>query len=173
MPESCLATAVMDGEIIETDKYRFQVLYTPGHSPDHLCLYEAQQGWLFSGDLFVGGQDRALRAGQDIWLAIESLKRIAALPAVTLFPGSARVRQNPRDELQQRITYLEDFSERVLTLRGQGCSTGEIVRRLCGPPRWIEFLTLGHFSRQHLVKAYLQEPNHNKRNPPYSQGIIP
>jgi hypothetical protein len=101
---------------------------------------------LFSGDLFVGGQDRALRDRQNILLTIESLKRIALLPASTLFPGSAHVRQDPAGELQQRIAYLEDFGARVLALHAQGCSSGEIVQRLCGPPMWVEAVTLGHFS---------------------------
>jgi glyoxylase-like metal-dependent hydrolase (beta-lactamase superfamily II) len=72
------------------------VLYTPGHSLDHLCLYEPRQGWLFSGDLFVGGRDRALRSGCDIWQIIASLKAIAALPVVCLFAGSAARRTSER-----------------------------------------------------------------------------
>ena len=32
------------GEWVETDRYRFQVIHTPGHSPDHICLFEPEQG---------------------------------------------------------------------------------------------------------------------------------
>jgi glyoxylase-like metal-dependent hydrolase (beta-lactamase superfamily II) len=156
-PEPSLASAVRDGDVLATEHYRFRVVFTPGHSPDHLCLYETEQGWLFSGDLFVGGQDRALRQGQDIWLTIESLKCIAALPARTLFPGSARVRQDPVSELQRRITYLEDLGGQVLRFHEKGYGVGEIVRRLCGPPMWVEAVTLGHFSRRQLVKSFLQK----------------
>lgn len=154
-PEPCQATALTDGQVIEGQRCRFQVIFTPGHSPDHLCLFELNHGWLFSGDLFVGGRDRALRAGQDIWQTIESLKRIAALQAEVLFPGSARVRQHPADELQARIAYLEELGEQVLALHAEGLSVREIVRRLCGAPMWIELVTLGHFSRRQLVLSYL------------------
>jgi glyoxylase-like metal-dependent hydrolase (beta-lactamase superfamily II) len=65
-PEPSQGRPVSDGDWIETDHHRFQVIYTPGHSPDHICLYEPDRGWLFTGDLFVGGQDRALRAGYDV-----------------------------------------------------------------------------------------------------------
>ena len=44
-----------------------KVIHTPGHCSNHLCLYEPNKGWLFTGDLFVGGKDRALRAGNDIF----------------------------------------------------------------------------------------------------------
>jgi len=156
-PTPSQATPLADGERIETQKYTFQVLYTPGHSADHLCLYEPEQGWLFSGDLFVGGHDRALRAGQDIWQTIASLKRIADLPIQQLFPGSARVRQQPAQELRQKISYYEDRGQAVLELHRRGLNVDEIARRLFGRPMWVELVTLGHFSRRNLVRAYLGE----------------
>jgi glyoxylase-like metal-dependent hydrolase (beta-lactamase superfamily II) len=154
-PEPSRGQPVSDGEVIETEHYRFQVIYTPGHSPDHVCLYEPDRGWLFTGDLFVGGRDRALRAGYDIWGIISSLRRIAALPATMLFPGSARVRENPAQALADKIVYLEELGERVLALHQQGKGVSEIVRALCGGPMLIEFITLGHFSRRRLVLSYL------------------
>ena len=156
-PTPSQATPLADGEQIETQKYTFQALHTPGHSADHLCLYEPEQGWLFSGDLFVGGHDRALRAGQEIWQTIASLKRIADLPIQRLFPGSARVREQPAQELRQKIAYYEERGQAVLELRRRGLNVDEIARRLFGGPMWVELVTLGHFSRRNLVRAYLGE----------------
>jgi glyoxylase-like metal-dependent hydrolase (beta-lactamase superfamily II) len=159
IPEASRGRPLQDGQFIQTDHHRFQVIYTPGHSPDHLCLYEPERGWLFSGDLFNSGRDRALRAGYDIWGIIASLKRIAALPVKTLYPGCARVRQEPGSHLQAKIEYLEELGERVLELRRQGASVGNIVRRLMGRPMWVEIVTLGHFSRRRLVQSYLRLNN--------------
>jgi glyoxylase-like metal-dependent hydrolase (beta-lactamase superfamily II) len=156
-PTPSQATPLADGERIETKKYSFQVLYTPGHSTDHLCLYEAQQGWLFTGDLFVGGHDRALREGQDIWQTIASLKRMADLPIQRLFPGSARVREQPLQELREKIAYYEERGQAVSELHQRGLGVDEIARRLFGGPMWVELVTLGHFSRRNLVLAYLGE----------------
>lgn len=147
--------ALEDGATIESGPYAFQAIHTPGHSSDHLCLYEPRQGWLFSGDLFVGGQDRALRAGSDVRQIIASLRRVAALPAARLFPGSARVREEPARELAAKIAYLEEMGEQVLSLRRQGRSVGEIERLLFGGRMWVEWITLGHFSRRHLVLSFL------------------
>lgn len=154
-PESSHGSPLSDGEVIEMDLYRFQVIYTPGHSPDHLCLYAPDQGWLFTGDLFVGGHDRALRAGYDIWQIIASLKEVARLPLTTLFPGSARVRHNPVEALEKKIAYLEALGRQVLALRQRGSTVSQIVRQLCGGPMLVELFTLGHFSRRHLVLSYL------------------
>ncbi len=163
-PDPSQGRPISDGATITTEHYHFEVVHTPGHSPDHLCLYESQQGWLFTGDLFIGGRDRALRADYSIWQIIASLKRIAELPAVRLFPGSARVRDNPAGELKAKITHLEELGERVLELRRQGWGVPAITRALCGGLMPIELVTLGHFSRRRLVLSYLEmnDENHTK-----------
>jgi glyoxylase-like metal-dependent hydrolase (beta-lactamase superfamily II) len=38
------------GERIDTGIFRFEVLWTPGHSPGHICLYEQEKRILISGD---------------------------------------------------------------------------------------------------------------------------
>jgi glyoxylase-like metal-dependent hydrolase (beta-lactamase superfamily II) len=38
------------GEILEIGAYRFKVLWTPGHTPGHICLYDASRQLLLSGD---------------------------------------------------------------------------------------------------------------------------
>lgn len=154
-PDPSRAHSISDEAWIETENFRLQVLYTPGHSPDHLCLYAPERGWLFTGDLFVGGQERALRERYDIWQIIASLKRIAALPSTAMFPGSARVRENPKEELASKIVYLEEFGDKVLDLHHKGWDVDAIVRALCGKPMFIEMITLGNFARRHLVLSYL------------------
>lgn len=153
--EASVGQPISDGEVIKTEQHRFRVLYTPGHSRDHLCLFEPEQGWLFTGDLFVGGRDRALRSDNDIWRIIASLKRVAELPSTTMFPGSARVRDHPAESLGTKIAYLEQLGDAVLALHRQGWGVSDIVRTLCGGPMLLEFITLGHFSRRRLVLSYL------------------
>jgi glyoxylase-like metal-dependent hydrolase (beta-lactamase superfamily II) len=38
------------GEIISTGIYNLEIIWTPGHSPGHICLYEPANRLLFSGD---------------------------------------------------------------------------------------------------------------------------
>jgi len=154
-PEPSQGKQVEDRELVGTDQFNFQVIYTPGHSPDHICLYEPNQEWLFSGDLFVGGQDGALGAHNDIWPVIASLKKVADLPMIRLFPGCARVRENPHDELHKKIDYLEEMGEKITELAQKGWDVDAIARTLFGKIMFIEIFTLGHFSRRNLVKSYL------------------
>jgi glyoxylase-like metal-dependent hydrolase (beta-lactamase superfamily II) len=39
-----------DGDIIATGKFTFRVIWTPGHSSGHICLYEPDRKVLISGD---------------------------------------------------------------------------------------------------------------------------
>ena len=43
-------TIVDDGETIEVGDFLLKCIETPGHSPGHMCLYEASKKILFSGD---------------------------------------------------------------------------------------------------------------------------
>ena len=156
-PEPSDGRPVQNGELIKTEHCCFQVIYTPGHSPDHICLYERERGWLFTGDLFVGGKDRALRADYDIWHIIASLKHVANLSIRRIFPGSAHVRDNPREELNSKVSYLEQAGERVLELHRKGWSVRSIAHSVFGGPMLVECMTLGHFSRRHLVLSYLRK----------------
>jgi glyoxylase-like metal-dependent hydrolase (beta-lactamase superfamily II) len=154
-PKPSTGRQVKDGDLIKTEKHRFQVIHTPGHSPDHVCLYEQEHGWLFTGDLFVGGRDRAIRADANIQQIITSLRRLMDLPLHKLFPGCARVRENANAELASKIEYLETTGEKVLELHQKGSSIDGIARSLFGGPMPIEYITSGHFSRRNFVKSYL------------------
>ncbi|MGO9572616.1 MAG: MBL fold metallo-hydrolase [Desulfomonilaceae bacterium] len=154
------------GDFVETERHRFEVIHTPGHSPDHICLYEPEQGWLFTGDLYVGGRDRALRLDYNIWQIIDSLKRLASLDVKVLFPGSGTTRVSPHEELLRKIEYLEETGERVLDLHRKGWSRRRIRRRLFGREMPIAYITLGHFSGRNLVRSYIEDrPSNIKINP--------
>jgi len=145
------------GEVVETTHHRFQVIHTPGHTPDHICLYEPEKGWLFSGDAYIGGRDRALGADYNIYQIIDSLKKLVQLEITRLFPGSGTVRDNPRQELLLKIEYLEDLGERVRELHRKGLSVDQIRKRVFGRELPIAYITLGHFSARNLVRSYLED----------------
>ncbi len=140
---------------IETESHRFQVIHTPGHSPDHICLFEPEQGWLFSGDAYIGGKDRALRQGYDIHGIIASLKKLAELPVTAIFSGSGTVRDTGVQPLIDKIAYLEDLGEQISALHSQGLSPRQIRRQTLGREPYLTYVTAGHFSGMNLVCSYL------------------
>ncbi len=143
--------------IVETERYQFRVIHTPGHSPDHVCLYEEREGWLFSGDTFIGGKDRSLRADYNILEIIDSLRILAGLEPETLFTGSGTVRSDARQEIVSKIAYLEELKRRVRALHAKGMSISVIAGRLFGRETLIAYITLGHFSARNLVKSFIAD----------------
>ncbi len=154
-PRPVSARPLVEGDVIDAGPYRFQALYMPGHSVDHLCFLEPDRRWLFSGDLYVGGKDRALRNDGDVWGIIASLRRAAGLQLTTLFPGSARIPEDPHGAIAGKVDYYEGLGNRVLDLRREGRSIGAITRQVCGGPMPIELVTIGHYSRRNLVRSFL------------------
>jgi glyoxylase-like metal-dependent hydrolase (beta-lactamase superfamily II) len=42
--------SLQGGELLAVGPYRFEIIWSPGHTPGHVCLYEPQRRWFFSGD---------------------------------------------------------------------------------------------------------------------------
>jgi len=73
-----------DGEHIRVADLDAEVIFTPGHSDDSLCLYCEGEGILFAGDTHVVIQTRD-NTYDDAFRA--SLERIASLNVTAIYPG--------------------------------------------------------------------------------------
>src|SRR5690606_31094392 len=76
-----------DGDLVEVGGLQLRVLFTPGHTPGHICLVTGNH--LLSGDtLFPGGPGRT-RSNADLQLEIASIKnQLYVLPDdVIVYPG--------------------------------------------------------------------------------------
>ena len=76
-----------DGDIIDLGDRTITVLHTPGHSPGHMCFFEPARGYLFTGDLVYKDTLLAYYPSTDPQAYLHSLEKIAALPAVRVFPA--------------------------------------------------------------------------------------
>lgn len=79
-----------DGQDLNIAETCFTALFTPGHQPDHMCIYVPEHGALFTGDvLFIGRTGRTVSAGADTATLYASLRdKILPLPDdVVLYPG--------------------------------------------------------------------------------------
>ena len=75
-----------DGDEINVGTLGFKVLHTPGHTPGHVCFYEADEGTLFDGDvLFYRGVGRTDLPGGSWQQLLESIQGVLfALPDNTI-----------------------------------------------------------------------------------------
>jgi glyoxylase-like metal-dependent hydrolase (beta-lactamase superfamily II) len=79
--------SVRDDDIIEIGRLRMRVIYTPGHTPESMCLLIDKK--LITGDtLFVGGCGRTDLAGGNPEELHNSLLKLTALDDdVEIYPG--------------------------------------------------------------------------------------
>jgi len=76
-----------DKESINLGGRSIQVLYTPGHSPGHMCFWEKGNGFLFTGDLVYKDTLFAHFPSTDPEAYLNSLERIISLPVKRVFPA--------------------------------------------------------------------------------------
>lgn len=140
-------------ETVELGALRLQVVPTPGHAFDHVCLFEERRGWLFSGDLFVHERVRFLRRIEDPWLHLDSLRRVLALEPRLMLCSHAGVIDEARGALTRKIAFWEQLADSASELAERGFSSSAIARRLLGREGLFTYLSLGDFSKRNLVLA--------------------
>ena len=143
------------GSSVKTARYHFLVIPTPGHSTDHVCFFEPDEGWLFSGDLFIHEQARYLRVDEDAYQILASLRRVLALRPQLLVCSHAGFVEDGCSAIQRKIAYWEQLAEESRRLRESGWSSKEITGVLLGREGLPTRLSRGHFSKRNLVNSLL------------------
>jgi len=148
-------TGELDSKI-RTRHFDFMVIPTAGHSDDHICLYEPNEGWLFSGDLFISEQVKYFRRDEDIDSMIDSLKKVAALRPKKMFCSFSGLVDKPLEAINKKIEYLKNLQQKVEELFHQGFSLREIQWRLLGRGDPMGFFTAGDICKRNLINAFLK-----------------
>lgn len=78
-----------DGGTLEIGSLRLTSLHLPGHSPDHVALYNPEHRILFTGDLLFVGKVGGTSTEEDARVEWDSLQRLISLtpPEATVWPG--------------------------------------------------------------------------------------
>ena len=134
---------VDDAEVITLARREWVALHTPGHTNDHLCLFDAANGIVLSGDHVlptITPHISGLVAGADpLTEFFASLDKVAGLEGVTL---TLPAHGHPFDDLRGRAHEIRDHhTERLDTLRAAADELGdatveEYSRKLFRPRSW-------------------------------------
>ena len=69
------------------DIFEFEVIYTPGHTSDSICIYFEEEKIMVTGDfIFKDGLGRTDLGGNDLDM-INSINKISNYPNVKIYPG--------------------------------------------------------------------------------------
>lgn len=147
--------APIDSCWITTAQYRFQLIHTPGHVADHHILFEPDQRWLFSADLFLAERVKYLRVDEDLGRLMSSLRFAADLEPQTIYCAHAGVVQDGAAALRRKTVYWEKLIANIHALHNQGLDPPAIRDRVLGPEGGMTRTSSGHFSKLNFVKAAL------------------
>jgi len=143
-------------DCIDTGCYRFIPIHTPGHSKDHTVYLETRNGWLFSGDLYLGDRIKYFRADEKFSDQMESLKTVLTLDFNVLFCGHHPIPKGGKARLAAKLAFLEDFYGRVTDLKQKGLRESEIIARLdLKQDRLVKWVTLGNACFANMVRSVL------------------
>lgn len=144
---------------IETENYKFEVVETPGHSEDHTVLFEPEQGWCFSGDLFVSEKIKVLRPEEKMEEIMHSMRKLLdRKQELTLYTSIGKIEKQGCKALKSCLAYLEKLEREAKQLaQEEDLSTEQIVERLFGGESTLAELTNGQFAARHLVASLLEK----------------
>jgi glyoxylase-like metal-dependent hydrolase (beta-lactamase superfamily II) len=130
----------------------------PGHSPDHLMVWDAERRILVSGDLFLGVKVRVAHEEDESPRAlVASLRRAAALEPRLLLDAHRGPVRDAAAQLQAKADWNAELIGRIERLDAEGAKPAEIVRRLFGGDSLVGVVSGGEYSRQGFVRAVLRE----------------
>ncbi len=144
------------GTQVKTERFRFDVVHTPGHSEDHVVLHEPSRGWLFTGDLYLGPRLKYVRADEDVRALMSSLERAIALEPRIVFCNHRGPVEEGTAALRRKLDGMRELAGRIEQLNSQGRPPEEIARSLPGGDLLWRVWTRGHFSKINFVRAILR-----------------
>lgn len=143
----------MDAKI-EGNKYTLVPIHTPGHSEDHTVFIEKNQGWLFSGDLYLSDRIKYFRSDEKFGDTVRSLKKVLELDFEALFCAHDPSPINGKELIRRKLRFLEDILGEVEALMEKGYEKREIVKKMSREEvTFVRLATLGDVSLARMIAS--------------------
>jgi glyoxylase-like metal-dependent hydrolase (beta-lactamase superfamily II) len=136
---------------------RFVPIPTPGHSKGHIAYLVPDEGWLFSGDLYLSSRVKYFRADEKIEEQIASLKKVLTLDFDALFCAHHPKPVGGKAFISQKLQYLEDIYGKTAELALKGMGSAAIMKAMHLREEWkIKLLCLGNVSMENMIRSALK-----------------
>ncbi len=120
MSAAARVEGVAEGDMIRLGGFSFEVVHTPGHSPGHMALFDADNGLLLSGDLVGNRPAWYTPTAGGVSGYLESLDKIEALDASIVLPSHGRPIEDPSSLIGANREWLLNRDRSILNALEQG-----------------------------------------------------
>ena len=137
MPEPSVDRYLNEGDLIKIGNYEYQVIFTPGHAPGLITLYNKDKNVLLSTDhilpkitpnvsyMFMGDQN-------PLQTFMESLQKIKQLDAGFVIPSHGEPFHGANDRIDEIVKHHEDRLNDILDQLKDGKTVYEVCQYLFG-----------------------------------------
>ena len=153
-------TAIDHDDVVTVEGATLRGVFTPGHAPDHLCYYLAEEKAVFTGDVVLGAGTTVIpdQTG-DLAQYMDSLRRLLALNVETIYPAHGPVIRNAKAKIREYIAHRELRERQVLAALKEGpLEVPAIVKRIyTDVPQFL------HAAAAQSVRSHLRKLQHERR----------
>lgn len=151
-------TSPLGDTFISNNGVKLHVILTPGHTDDMSCFYDRENGYLFTGDLYIASQVRYLHKDEDLALQLKSLNHVLTLDFQTAFCPHRGIMENGKQDITKKRDFILALAEKVKDLSKQGYPVKQIQKIILGKEDMFSLLSQFHFSKKGLIEACLKLP---------------
>lgn len=118
-----------DGQRLAAGDVTLEVVHTPGHAPDHVCLWHGETRTLFGGDLLIADSTVVVPGtrGGDLRAYLDSLARVAALEPQRVLPAHGAVIDDPIGLIERYSAHRAAREREVLTAIERGADSVDAI----------------------------------------------
>ena len=121
-----------DGEVLQIGTHRLRVVWTPGHTPGHICLFDEERKMVLSGDHILPGITPHIGFWEDmgedpLGTYLTSLIKVAALGAKRGLPAHREPIEDLAGRIEEIVEHHADREAQVLAALGSEWRNGTYV----------------------------------------------
>ncbi len=144
---------------VEGDNKTLEVLELPGHSSDHVAFYNAKNGYVFTGDLFVSPKTKMIMPEESISETINSLQTLLQRDFQTIYCAHAGVVEKGREMMQKKLEHLKQLQGEVIKLHRQGFDIQAINKRIFPQKAPISLISRNEWCSENIIKSIIKDLN--------------
>ena len=107
---------VIDKQMLKKNDYTIEVIHTPGHLSNHICLSIKENKALFSGDHVMGWATTLISPPDgDLGSFMKSLEKLSKRDEQIYYPGHGKPVKDPKQMVLAQIAHRRDREMQILS----------------------------------------------------------